>query len=273
MFTLLASKIAGPALSIPGLFLIQVIGGLAVAYGISWLSFQYFFVWNKERYFPGEPDPDPAEDADARKLVFWNILGNAALGTPFQYWIFNGRGRLYYHLSDHGWAYLLFSFVVVLLLTELGVYWAHRILHQPWLYKHLHLHHHKYRRPTPWTSMAFHPIDSWLQALPTYLCALFIPMWIGLYLPMFIFLMFWTFFIHDRVSFVRARGIHYTAHHTIHHAYNKYNFGQYLTLFDSIFGTHKDPMKEARFAVMYPPTEAVPAIPAAIKSPPVRDAA
>ena len=62
----------------------------------------------------------------------------------------------------------------------------------------------------------------------------------------------WTFFIHDRVSFVRLPLVHYTAHHTIHHAYNKHNFGQYLTIFDRMFGSHKDPMKEERFSVMYP---------------------
>lgn len=260
------AALLGPALSVPGLFIIQFVAGLAMYYGLSWLSFQYFFVWNKEKYFPGEPMPDPAEDAHARRLAFWNLLGNAALGTPFVWWIFHGKGRLYYHIADRGWGYYFLSFVVVLLLTELGVYWAHRWLHHPVLYKHLHLYHHKYRRPTPWTSMAFHPLDSWLQALPTYLCAIYIPMHISLYFGMFVFLMLWTFFIHDRVSFVRLPGIHYTAHHTIHHAYNKFNFGQYLTLFDWMFRSHKDPMTEKRFAVMYPPTEEVPAIPALKKA-------
>jgi len=268
------SYLLGPALSLPGLFVIQFVFGLAMYYALSWLSFRYFFVWRKEHYFPGEPKPDPAEDRDAQKLAFWNLLGNAALGTPFQYWIFHGRGRIYYSIGERGWAYFVFSAVLCLLLTELGVYWAHRWLHHPWLYKHLHLYHHKYRRPTPWVSMAFHPIDSWLQAVPTYLCALYIPMHISLYLGGFVFLMLWTFFIHDRVSWVRLPLVHYTAHHTIHHAYNKYNFGQYLTLFDRIFGSHKDPMEEQRFAVMYPPTAAVPAIPGAVKpDPSVRDAA
>jgi Delta7-sterol 5-desaturase len=247
------AALLGITLSIPGLFLVQLVFGLALYYGLSWLSYQYFFVWKKERYFPGEPDPDPAEDVSARKLAFWNLLGNAALGTPFQYWIFHGRGKLYWDISDHGWAYYLFSIVAYVLLTELGVYWAHRWLHHPVLYKHLHLYHHLYRKPTPWVSMAFHPIDSWLQALPSYLCVLFMPIHISIYATGFVFLMLWTFFIHDRVSLVRSPLVHYTAHHTIHHAYNKYNFGQFLTLFDRVFGSHKDPMKEQRFKVMFPP--------------------
>ena len=169
-------------------------------------------------------------------------------------------------MSDRGWAYYIFSALVFLLVTEFLVYWAHRILHYPILYKHLHLYHHLFRRPTPWVSMAFHPIDSWMQALPFYLCALYIPVHISIYAAAFFFVMLWTFFIHDRVSLVRWPIVHYTAHHTIHHAYNKYNFGQFLTIFDRLFGTHKDPMEEAKFSVMYPPTEEVPAIPALRKA-------
>ena len=74
------AALLGISLSIPGLFVIQLVFGLALYYGLSWLSYQYFFVWKKDRYFPGEPDPDPAEDVSARKLAFWNLLGNAVLG-------------------------------------------------------------------------------------------------------------------------------------------------------------------------------------------------
>ena len=260
------AQLLGITLSIPGLFIIQVLGGLALYYGLSWLSYQYFFVWRKDHYFPGEPTPPAEEDAHARRLGFWNVVGNAALGTPFQYWIFHGRGKVYYNVADRGWAYYFLSAAVFLLVTEFLVYWAHRWLHHPILYKHLHLYHHKYRKPTPWVSMAFHPIDSWMQALPYYLCALFIPVHISIYAGMFFFVMLWTFFIHDRVSIVRLDIVHYTAHHTIHHAYNKFNFGQFLTIFDRLFGSHKDPMTEQRFSVMYPPTEDVPAIPALKKA-------
>jgi lathosterol oxidase len=260
------AQLLGITLSIPGLFLAQVLGGMALYYALSWLSFQYFFVWRKEHYFPGEPMPDPAEDVQARKLAFWNLIGNAVLGTPFQYWIFHGRGKLYYNVADYGWGYFFASIVIFLLVTEFLVYWAHRILHQRWLYKHLHIHHHLYRKPTPWVSMAFHPLDSWLQALPTYLCALFMPLHISIYCVAFVFLMVWTFFIHDRVSFVRLPFVHYTAHHTLHHIYNKDNYGQYFTLFDRLFGSHREPMDEKKHAVMYPPTEDVPAIPALKKA-------
>ena len=246
----------GIALSIPGLFLLQLVFGLGLYFGLSWLSFRYFFVWRKERFFHGEPEVARRDVHAAMRLGFWNVLGNALLGTPFQYWILHGRGRLYYRVSDHGWRYLLSSALLFFFVTELFVYWEHRLLHHRVLYKHLHLFHHKFRQPTPWVSMAFHPLDSWLQALPYYLCALFIPVHASVYAALFGFVMVWTFLIHDRVSIVRVPIIHYTAHHTIHHVYNKHNYGQFTTLFDRLFGTHRDPAVETHFTVMYPPTPA-----------------
>ena len=54
--------------------------------------------------------------------------------------------------------------------------------------------------------------------------------------------MIWSVVIHNRVSLVRFRVINYTAHHTLHHVYNKFNFGQFLTLCDRLGGTYRIPM-------------------------------
>jgi lathosterol oxidase len=36
------------------------------------------------------------------------------------------------------------------------------------------------------------------------------------------------------------------AHHTIHHLYFNFNFGQYFTIWDRLGGTHRDPNSEQR---------------------------
>jgi lathosterol oxidase len=242
----------GIVTSIPGLFILQVVFGLILYFGLSALSYWYFFVLRKEHYFPGEGRPDPAEIKKAMKLAVFGTVGNAILGTPFQYLIFHGHGRVYYHVSERGWPYYFGSAIVFLAITETLVYWAHRFLHHPVLYKKLHLLHHEYRRPTPWVSMAFHPLDSFAQALPHYLCAMFMPVHISIYAAFLVYVMLWTFFIHDRVSWVRHPLINYTAHHSLHHLYNKYNFGQFLTVWDRLAGTYRDPVQETHFRVMFP---------------------
>ncbi len=236
--------------SVPGLIVMQTVLGYAMYFAIAGFSYFYFFVRRKDHYFPGEASPDPAEMKKAIKLSFWNVFGNACFGTPLHYLVLHGKSKLYYHVSDYGWGWYVASFFLFLLLTETGVYWAHRVLHHPKLYKYLHLYHHEYRKPHPWVSMAFHPVDSFAQALPHYLCAFIFPVHISIYFGFVSFVMMWTYFIHDRVSFVRVGVVNYTAHHTIHHIYNKYNFGQFLTLWDRLGGTYRNPKKETAYKVM-----------------------
>lgn len=48
----------------------------------------------------------------------------------------------------------------MLLLQDYVTYWLHRIYHLPYLYKHFHKLHHKYKQPTAWSVTAIHPVES-----------------------------------------------------------------------------------------------------------------
>ena len=135
--------------------------------------------------------------------------------------------------------------MLYLVVTETLVYWTHRLLHRPWAFKHIHRAHHSFRRPTPWASLAFHPLDAFLQALPHHLCAFLFPVHGLVYLGFLGFVTAWSVAIHDRVSLVRWPGLDFTAHHTVHHFYNNYNHGQFFTLWDRLAGSYRAP--EARF--------------------------
>lgn len=236
-----------PLVGMVVIFAVQFGFGVALYFGLSKLSYWYFFEKNWTKYFSFETEkPDPAEIKKSQKLAIWGTFGNAILGAPFQYYVAKGSSKVYYNVGDRGWLYYVISFFAFLLFTETAVYWAHRWLHHPRIYKYVHLKHHEYRKPTPWVSFAFHPLDSFAQAVPHYVCAFLIPVHISIYAGFVVFVMLWTFFIHDRVSFVRHPWVNYTAHHTIHHHYNKYNFGQFLTLWDRLAGTYRDPTKETR---------------------------
>ena len=69
-----------------------------------------------------------------------------------------------------GYAYAAVSAVLFLVWTDFAIYWVHRWLHWPSVYKHLHKPHHKWVIPTPFASHAFHPIDGYLQSLPYHMC-------------------------------------------------------------------------------------------------------
>ncbi|MFO0549277.1 MAG: sterol desaturase family protein [Polyangiaceae bacterium] len=225
-----------------GSFLVLFFGGLAfypITSGTSWF---YYFVLRRERFFPKD-DVEKEREQRGRewRWTLYNVFGNAVFTAPIHHFMVVGKSRLYFDFSEHGWGYFLFSVVVVLVVTEFGVYWAHRILHHPLLYRRLHFPHHQFRTPTPWTSLAFHPIDSFMQALPHHILAFVLPMHVGLYAFFLIFLQVWSTLIHERVTWVRWAGINFTAHHTLHHKLNNYNFGQFFTFCDRIFGSYRSP--------------------------------
>jgi lathosterol oxidase len=214
--------------------------GLLTYFALSGLFYLLMFVWGRRRFHP-DFVADPAHNRSAR---FWgsiSILGNAVLAVPFHWLLSHGYGNLYWDVDEHGWPWLVASFGLYLAFTETAVYWVHRALHSDLLYHRLHRHHHQFRVPTPWASTAFHPLDSFAQALPHHLCAFLFPVHALLYLLMLAFVTLWSVMIHDRVSWIRWKLINYTGHHTLHHWYYRYNFGQFTTVWDRFAGTYRDP--------------------------------
>jgi lathosterol oxidase len=230
--------------SIVGSFVLLFVGGVLFYLFTSGTSWLYYCVLRRPRFFPGWDPTTPEEHAIRRKewlWAFYNLLGNALLTAPIHHAIVVGRTRVYYSIADHGWGWYLASFGVVLFITEPLVYWAHRLLHHPFLYKHVHLPHHQFRQPTPWTSMAFHPLDSFAQAAPHHLLLFLLPLHLSVYAFFLMFLQVWSTFIHERVTWVRWAPINYTACHTLHHKLNKSNYGQFFTYCDRLWGSYKSP--------------------------------
>ncbi len=203
-------------------------------------SYAFFFIWQRARFHP-DYVADRATLRMAVKWGFFNILGNAVLTAPFHLLIAYGHSQIYFRVSDHPWWTIPLSIVGLLAVTETLIYWAHRMLHVSPLYEWLHEPHHRYQRPMSWAGLAFHPVDSFLQALPHHLCVFLFPVHVGVYLTFVTFVTLWAVMIHDRVSVVRWPVINYTGHHSIHHRDFAHNYGQFFTLWDRLGGTWRDP--------------------------------
>ncbi|MBK6922889.1 MAG: sterol desaturase family protein [Deltaproteobacteria bacterium] len=222
------------------IFLALVCGGLFTYFACSGLAYLVFFRWGAARFHPNEVG-DPAQDRRARRWGTASIVGNAALAVPFHWLLSHGAGQLYWDVDEHGWGWLFASIALYLVVTETLVYWVHRALHGDLLYRTLHRHHHGFRVSNPWVSTAFHPLDSFAQALPHHLCAFLFPLHALVYLTMLAFVTMWAVSIHDRISWARCKLINYTGHHTLHHWYYHCNFGQFTTIWDRLAGTYRDP--------------------------------
>ncbi len=223
-----------------GLFVFLSLSGMVLYLTLSGSSYWFFYVRGRQKYVP---DFEPKAD-EIKKMLRWgtySIVGNAALMLPFEYGVIKGSSKIYVSVSDYGWPYLIFSIIALTVITDACIYWVHRALHHPLLFRRIHAPHPQCRSPNPWASVAFHPLDSFGQALPYHVCAFLFPLHIWVYMGGITFVTLWAVMIHDRITFVSSRFVNNTGCHTVHHWYNRYNLGQYFSFMDRIFGTYKSP--------------------------------
>ncbi|CAE6435358.1 hypothetical protein ACGC1H_002876 [Rhizoctonia solani] len=173
--------------------------------------------------------------------------GMTLLTLPWFLGEVRGYSQLYDDPAKYGYTYLVLSVPFFLVFTDYLVYWIHRLLHHPMLYKHLHKPHHKWLIPTPFASHAFHPVDGYLQSVPYHLFIFLFPLQRWVYLGLFVAVNFWSIFIHDSdmiTGNTLINIINGPAHHTLHHLYFTCNYGQYFTWADRWGGSYKHPSPE-----------------------------
>jgi lathosterol oxidase len=223
-----------------GLLIATSVFGLVLYFLVASLSYFVYFVRGRDRFVPAyRPN-----HRRIRRAVLWSVYGlcgNAVLVLPVQLLIVHGYLPLYDNIASYGWVYLIVSCVGALVFAETCIYWIHRLLHVGFLYRTLHVHHHRFREPTPYASFAFHPVDSFSQSLPYHVYCVFVPMYAPAYLALFGIAMLWTLMIHDQVRWVPFQFVNHTGCHTAHHWYFRYNYGSYFTFWDHLCGTYFDP--------------------------------
>jgi len=134
--------------------------------------------------------------------------------------------------------------VSFILFTDCFIYWIHRGLHHKLIYKYIHKDHHRWKVPTPFASHAFHPMDGFMQSCPYHIYPFIFPLHKYTYLFLFVFVNLWTVSIHDgdyRVPEVLKPYVNGSAHHTDHHLFYNYNYGQFFTLWDRIGSSFRKP--------------------------------
>ncbi|MEM7359129.1 MAG: sterol desaturase family protein [Pseudomonadota bacterium] len=103
--------------------------------------------------------------------MFWTLttgVGCWVFWESLLLWAFaNGYATLISFEGNPVW------FVVLLAIIPLWSYsffdFQHRILHRPWLYKHVHSWHHKNGNTGPWSGLAMHPLEQFILMSDTLL--------------------------------------------------------------------------------------------------------
>ncbi|MEQ8924148.1 MAG: sterol desaturase family protein [Marinovum algicola] len=183
-----------------------------------------------------------------------NILRTFGTGLPI--W------SAYEVLMLHAWAndfglwttfgdnpvWLVLFWLVIPLIHEAHFFCIHRLIHTPWLYKHVHSVHHNSINPSPWSSLSMHPVEHllyWSDSL------------IHLILPSHPLLLLYHLHVtgtgavvghigFDKIETVEGKAVDTHAYaHYLHHKYFEVNYGDGAVPLDKLFGTWHDGTKES----------------------------
>ncbi|MBS0126447.1 sterol desaturase family protein [Thetidibacter halocola] len=144
--------------------------------------------------------------------------------------------------------YLAALCIAVPVIHEFHFFCIHRLIHTPTLYKWVHSVHHNSVNPSPWSSLAMHPVEHLLY-FSTILYHLVIPSHPMIALYQLHVAGFGAVPGHvgfDKVELTEGTAIDSHAHiHYLHHKHFEVNYGDGLIPIDRWFGTFHDGSKEA----------------------------
>ncbi|XP_022098547.1 lathosterol oxidase-like [Acanthaster planci] len=180
------------------------------------------------------------------KYSLKNMVFQTALFAPIFLIEVRGYSRLHQEFNRGIFGPLnpLVEIIGFLCFTDFTNYWFHRFLHHRLIYKRFHKQHHMWKVPTPFSGYALHPVDGFLQGVSWHIFPFLFPFNSRLFICFFLFVLIWTVSIHDNLCVlpkVLQPIINGAAHHTDHHMYYNYNYGQFTTLWDRVFGSHRVP--------------------------------
>jgi Sterol desaturase len=155
------------------------------------------------------------------------------------------HATFYKHIDEHGAIYFVLAFPLMLLMHDTYFYWAHRMMHQPWLFKMVHLVHHRSTNPSPWAAYAFHPFEAIVESMIFVVFLFTIPVHSIHLMCFFVFSLIYNVYGHlgfeiypkDFNRHWFGKWMNTSVSHNLHHQYFKGNYGLYFTIWDRLMGT------------------------------------
>jgi lathosterol oxidase len=241
--TLVKEKRSLLVVPLAGFEALALLGGLGIYFGLGG-----YFEWIY--YHRRKADPEswkiqprrftapPRRRAEIAKSVL-NLTGASLLSGYLAYRVATDNPTFVY-VSEvrYGTAYGIAATLGYFLVTDFGLYWMHRLMHHPVLFRAIHRWHHQTLSPTAFTASAMHPFEFAVYQVVA-MSPLFvfpIPAW-GVVM---------TLLFHNVVALFDHSGVDMAAwfpwqppprFHDDHHAHFHVNYGQTLGIWDRMFGT------------------------------------
>ncbi len=180
------------------------------------------------------------------KYSLSTLLINCFWGV-FLFWLYkNNHLKIYTEVSGFwGYAYLVFTVYISMVIHDAYFYFAHRLMHTRKLYHYVHAVHHRSMNPTPFASFCFHPFEAFLEVFFLLPLFMFLPMHVT---AVFAFLFFtFVFNVQGHLGHELnpkgmwdqwwGRWLTTPTHHNLHHQYFNCNYALYYRHWDLSFKT------------------------------------
>lgn len=205
----------------------------------------WFFVVRRmgERFAHRKIQPRDPKRKDVRREIAYSVASLAIFAASVLV-IHLGREAGFIHLytdvREHGWAWTLLSLPLLLVLHDAYFWLTHRLLHTRFLFRHVHVVHHRSHNPTPFAAFAFHPVEAMIQAGFVLFAASALPLHAGVLfafvnLSLAINVVGHLGFEFYPAAFIRhplGRWLTTSTHHNLHHQKTHGNYGLYFTWWD-----------------------------------------
>lgn len=136
------------------------------------------YVRKNNKYKANKIQSDEVAPLQIKREVCYSVI-SLTLFCITGYLVFilyqSGYSLIYFDIQKYGVMYLFISIVLMMLFHDMYFYWTHRLLHLPGCYRKIHRIHHLSSNPSPFTSLAFHPVEAIIQAAVLPFMAVIIP--------------------------------------------------------------------------------------------------
>lgn len=238
------------------------LGRYFVFAGLAYLIFYYLF---KDYFYKDRIQDYFGKRKDFIREVLYSLQTTLIISgfallisfTPLKNYI-----HIYTNMSDYPLVWTPLSFILAIFIQDAYLYWTHRMMHHPRLFKSMHITHHKSIRPSPWTTLSFDFLEAFVQALLAPILIFIFPVHIYVITLTVILNIAYSTYAHLGYeimpkSFRKTiffRWFNTSVYHNMHHQKFNYNYGLYFRFWDKWMGTEHpkyeekyDEIQERRF--------------------------
>ena len=185
-----------------------------------------------------------------RDNMFWTLGSGVFFWTAYEVLMFwalaNGHAPMLTWAAHPIWFVALFA--VIPIWESFYFYWIHRLIHLPFLYKHVHSLHHRNINVGPWSGLSMHPVEHviYLGSVLVHFVVAAHPIHILYHLQYYTLTAvtthtgFQALLVRDKSRLNLG-----TFHHQMHHRYFECNYGGLEMPWDKWFGSFHDGTERA----------------------------